>query len=62
MEDVTDMGVVDWLGDLEPGVVAALVSLIVTVLTLVVSTFVAPRIKFSFDQRLEDQKLELAYR
>jgi hypothetical protein len=51
-----------WLGALEPGVVAAIVSLVVTVLTLAVSTFVAPRIKFSFDERLEAQKLELAYR
>ena len=56
------VGVVDWVGDLEPAVVAAIVSLVVTLLTLVVSTLVAPRIKFSYDQKLEAQKVELAYR
>src|SRR5687767_1682236 len=61
-ERMTVMRVVAWLGDPQPGVVAAVISLTVTVLTLAVSTFVAPQVRFSFDQRLEAQKLELAYR
>jgi hypothetical protein len=54
--------VLDWFSRLSPSVAAALVSLLVTVLTLVVSGLVGPSVKFAFDKRLEGQKLELAYR
>lgn len=62
MTGMVVVGVLDWLGDLEPGVVAAGVSLVVTSITLVVSTFIAPRVKFSYDKKLEARKVELAYR
>lgn len=52
----------DWFSRLSPSVAAALVSLLVTVLTLVVSVLVGPSVKFAFDKRLKGQKLELAYR
>jgi hypothetical protein len=56
----TEVG--DWFRGLPPYVVAALVSLCVTVVTLLVTTFVAPIVKFSFDKKLEARKLELVYR
>lgn len=52
----------DWFTSLAPAVSAALVSLIVTLLTLAASVFAAPSVKFAFDKKLEDRKLELAYR
>ena len=56
------MGVLDWLGDLPPAGVAAGVSLVVTLLTLIVSTFIAPRVKFAYDEKLEVRRVELAYK
>jgi hypothetical protein len=55
------VGVMDWFVDLEPAVAAAIVSLLVAVLTMIGGAILGPSIKFSFDKRLEWQKLDLAY-
>ena len=52
----------DWFTTLSPAVSAALVSVVVTLLTITASAFVAPSVKYAFDKKLEDRKLELAYR
>jgi hypothetical protein len=52
----------DWFSHLDPAVSAALVSLVVAVLTMISGALIGPSMKFAFDKRLEWQKLDLAYR
>jgi hypothetical protein len=53
--------VVDWFNGLQPVVAAAVVAAVVSLLTTALATFVAPYVKYGFDKRLEDRKLELIY-
>jgi len=50
-----------WFSDLPPTVAAAAVAAAVSLLTLAMTTFVAPSIKYAFDTRLENRKLQLAF-
>jgi pimeloyl-ACP methyl ester carboxylesterase len=50
-----------WLTDLNPTLAAAIVSAAVTLLVLLITSLLAPSVKYNFDRRLERRKLELAY-
>lgn len=51
----------DWLNSLQPVVAAAVVAAVVSLLTTGLATFIAPYIKYGFDKRLENRKLDLIY-
>ncbi|TCC07737.1 hypothetical protein [Kribbella soli] len=51
-----------WFNGLQPAAAAALVSLIVALVTTVATVLIAPSVKYAFDRRLENRKLDLAYR
>ncbi len=51
-----------WFNGVQPAAAAALVSLIVALVTTVATVLIAPSIKYAFDRRLEDRKLDLTYR
>jgi hypothetical protein len=54
-------GVVEWLNGLEPAVAAAVVAAVVSLLTTLLATLVGPYLKYGYDKRLENRKLEFVY-
>lgn len=52
----------DWLMSLQPAVAAAIVGATVSLLTATLTLFLAPSVKYAFDQRMENRKLEILYR
>lgn len=51
----------DWFNSLQPAVAAAVVAAVVSLLTTGLATFIAPYVKYGFDKRLENRKLDLIY-